>query len=134
MDTKIERLKEALVEQLTEARQRTRWLLSTVSEEDLYRQHAPIMSPLIWDYGHIGNYEELWLLERAFGKGLSNRVLYDTYDASLHPREERPSLDLLDREGADLYLDAVRGGCSKRSKLPTSKARIRCWEAASSTT
>jgi len=66
------------------------------------------MSPLIWDYGHIGNYEELWLLERAFGKGLSNRALYDMYDASLHPREERPSLDLLDRRGADFYLDAVR--------------------------
>jgi len=32
------------------------------------------------------------------------------YDASLHPREERPSLNLLDREGADLYLDAVREG------------------------
>jgi len=108
MDTKIERLKGVLVEQLTEARQRTRWLLSTVSEEDLYRQHDPIMSPPIWDYGHIGNYEELSLLERAFGKGLSNRALYDIYDASLHPREERPSLALLDREGADSYLDAVR--------------------------
>ena len=30
------------------------------------------------------------------------------YDASLHPREERPSLNLLDRKDADLYLDAVR--------------------------
>jgi hypothetical protein len=85
-----------------------RWLLSTVSDEDLSRQHDPIMSPLIWDYGHIGNYEELWLLEKAFGKSLSNRNLYDMYDASLHPREERPSLNLLDREGADQYLDAVR--------------------------
>src|SRR5215212_6942522 len=108
MDTKIERLKVVFVEQLTEARQRTRWLLSTVSEEDLYRQHDPIMSPPIWDYGHIGNYEELWLLERAFGKSLSERAIYDIYDASLHPREERPSLDLLDREGADVYLNAIR--------------------------
>lgn len=66
------------------------------------------MSPLIWDYGHIGNYEELWLLEKAFGKGLSDRDLYDMYDASLTPREERPSLNLLDRADADLYLDAVR--------------------------
>ena len=71
-------------------------------------QHDPIMSPLIWDYGHIGNYEELWLLERTFGKGLSERELYDMYDASLHPREERPSLNLLDRAGAGVYLDAVR--------------------------
>jgi hypothetical protein len=60
------------------------------------------------DYGHIGNYEELRLLGRAFGKSLSNRSLYDIYDASLHPREEHPSLNVLDREDADLYLDAVR--------------------------
>jgi len=108
MDTKVERLKEVLAKQLAEARRRTRWLLHEVSDENLYRQHDPIMSPLIWDYGHIGNYEELWLLERPFGKGLSNRTLYDIYDASLHPRDERPSLDLLDRGGADAYLDAVR--------------------------
>jgi iron(II)-dependent oxidoreductase len=43
-------------------------LLGTISDEDLAVQHNPIMSPLIWDYGHIGNYEELWLLERAFGR------------------------------------------------------------------
>ncbi|HET7270289.1 MAG TPA: DinB family protein, partial [Rubrobacter sp.] len=108
MDTCKAVAKDEIVRQLEEARQRTRWLLSTVSEEDLSHQHDPIMSPLIWDYGHIGNYEELWLLERAFGKSLSNRGLYDIYDASLHPREERPSLNLLDREDADVYLDAVR--------------------------
>jgi gamma-glutamyl hercynylcysteine S-oxide synthase len=108
MDTQRAVDKGRLAGQLQEARRRTRWLLRTISQEDLTRQHDPIMSPLIWDYGHIGNYEELWLLERAFGKGPSDRTLYDMYDASLHPREERPSLDLLDREGADLYLDAVR--------------------------
>jgi gamma-glutamyl hercynylcysteine S-oxide synthase len=39
---------------------------------------------------------------------LSKRELYDLYDASLHPREERPSLNLLDHNDADMYLDAVR--------------------------
>ena len=100
--------KENLVEKLTEARERTRWLLSTVSDEDLVRQHDEIMSPLIWDYGHIGNYEELWLLKRPFGRSLSERKLYDLYDASLTPRSQRPSLNLLDRAHADRYLDAVR--------------------------
>jgi len=108
MDTEREETRDILVEKLTEARERTRWLLETVSDEDLYRQHDAIMSPLIWDYGHIGNYEELWLLKRAFGKNLSNRELYDVYDASLTPRSERPSLAMLDRASADRYLDAVR--------------------------
>ncbi|QIN83822.1 ergothioneine biosynthesis protein EgtB [Rubrobacter tropicus] len=109
MDTKRAVQKEMLARRLEEARGRTRFLLGTVSDEDLAVQHDPIMSPLIWDYGHIGNYEELWLLEKAFGRGLSDRDLYDMYDASLHPREERPSLNLLDRADAGLYLDAVRG-------------------------
>ena len=100
--------KDALTRKLEEARERTRFLLGPVSEEDLVVQHNQIMSPLIWDYGHIGNYEELWLLQKAHGKILSKRELYDMYDASLHPREERPSLNLLDRKDADLYLDAVR--------------------------
>jgi gamma-glutamyl hercynylcysteine S-oxide synthase len=100
--------KDALARKLEEARKRTRFLLGPVSEEDLVVQHDQIMSPLIWDYGHIGNYEELWLLHKAHGKILSKRELYDMYDASLHPREERPSLNLLDRKDADLYLDAVR--------------------------
>src|ERR687886_270700 len=108
MDTRSAVAKDVLVEQLEEVRQRTRRLLKSVSGKDLSRQHDPIMSPLIWDYGHIGNYEELWLLERAFGKGLSSRELYDIYDASLTPRSERPSLNLLDRSSADRYLDAVR--------------------------
>ncbi|MDQ5826654.1 MAG: DinB family protein, partial [Chloroflexota bacterium] len=102
------KLKKDLAEKLTEARKRTRWLLETVSDEDLAAQHDPIMSPLIWDYGHIGNYEELWLLKRAFGRGLSDRELYDIYDASLTPRSERPSLEMLDRPLTDRYLDTVR--------------------------
>ena len=108
MDTKQREAKEVLIQRLVEARERTRWLLRTVSDEDLTAQHDPIMSPLIWDYGHIGNYEELWLLKRAFGKYLSGRELYDVYDASLTPRSERPSLAMLDRTSADRYLDAVR--------------------------
>jgi len=97
-----------IARRLGEARERTRLLLESVSDGDLAKQHAEFMSPLIWDYGHIGNYEELWLLNEAFGKTLSDRELFDIYDASIHPREERPSLDMLDREDAGKYLDAVR--------------------------
>ena len=108
MDTKHGVKKDVVVEGLKEARERTRFLLERISEEDLVTQHDPIMSPLIWDFGHIGNYEELWLLNKARGKRLSDRELYDMYDASLHTREERPSLNLLDWASANRYLDGVR--------------------------
>ena len=74
MDTYRSVAKRDLVRRLEVARERTRWLLGDVSDEDLEARHDPAMSPLIRDYGHIGNYEELWLLlERAFGKDLSEK-------------------------------------------------------------
>jgi gamma-glutamyl hercynylcysteine S-oxide synthase len=53
--------KNAIAEQLTEARERTLLLISGLSDEDLHRQHDPLMSPIIWDVGHIAHFEELWL-------------------------------------------------------------------------
>ena len=91
MDTRSAVANDELAGRLEESRQRTRWLLRAVSDEDLSRQHGPIMRTLIWDYGHIGNYEELWLLEKDFGKSLSNRDLYDIYDASLHSETNDPA-------------------------------------------
>src|SRR5215203_1557975 len=108
MNNRSGETKKDFIEGLEEARKRTRLLLASVSDEDLAAQHEPIMSPLIWDYGHIGNYEELWLLKQAVGRGLSDQELYDIYDASLTSRSERPSLAMLDRASAGRYLDAVR--------------------------
>ena len=116
METRSAVSKDVLAGKLEEARERTRFLLGSVSEDDLVAQHDQIMSPLIWDYGHIANYEELWLLQKAHGKVLSKRELYDMYDASLHPREERPSLNLLDRKDAEL------------SSTPFAKRSLRCWK------
>ena len=36
----------------------------SVSEEDLERVHSTLMSPLVWDLGHIAAFEDLWLAHR----------------------------------------------------------------------
>jgi hypothetical protein len=46
MDARKAVSKDGLARRLQEARERTRWLLRTVSDEDLARQHDEIMSPL----------------------------------------------------------------------------------------
>lgn len=109
MDTQKARLRQRIAAEIEEARQRTRYLLESVSDEDLQAQHDPVMSPLIWDYGHIGYYEDLWLLQSLVGRGLRNDEVDDIYDASQHSRDERPDLDLMDREQAEKFLDRVRG-------------------------
>ena len=50
-------------------RERTLALVAISSEEELERVHSPIMSPLVWDLGHIAAYEDLWLAHRHGGHG-----------------------------------------------------------------
>ena len=60
-------LKQTIADQLEAVRRRSLALLDPLPEPDLLRQHSPIMSPLVWDLAHVGNYEELWLLEAVAG-------------------------------------------------------------------
>jgi gamma-glutamyl hercynylcysteine S-oxide synthase len=76
---------------LEEARERTLSLVEPVSDEDLDRQHHPLMSPLVWDLGHIAAFEDLWVC-RQTRLELLLPELADLYDAAETPRAERVEL------------------------------------------
>ena len=59
--------KQHIARLLDEARARTLLLVSHLTDEDLHRQHDPLMSPIIWDIGHIAHFEELWLTKNLDG-------------------------------------------------------------------
>ena len=59
---------------------RWRWW-TRVSDEDLERVHSTLMSPLVWDLGHIAAFEDLWLVHRYGGRPLLRDELADVYDA-----------------------------------------------------
>ncbi|MDQ6838808.1 MAG: SUMF1/EgtB/PvdO family nonheme iron enzyme, partial [Actinomycetota bacterium] len=101
-------IKAAVVAQLDQARRRSLDLLAPLSDDDLLRQHSSIMSPLVWDLAHVGNYEELWLLRAVSGAGPIDPALDDVYDAFRHPRPDRPALALLGPTDARRYLGEVR--------------------------
>ncbi|MBX6389229.1 MAG: ergothioneine biosynthesis protein EgtB, partial [Frankia sp.] len=77
-------------------------------DDELVRQHSELMSPLVWDLAHVGNQEELWLVRALTGAGPLLPGIDDLYDASRHPRRERPSLPLLPPARARAYLGEVR--------------------------
>ncbi|MGH7647037.1 MAG: DinB family protein, partial [Gemmatimonadaceae bacterium] len=52
---------------LDEARARTLLLVEPLNEHDLHVQHDPLMSPVVWDLGHIAHFEELWLTRNLDG-------------------------------------------------------------------
>lgn len=93
---------------LSEARQRTRELISPLSIEDFHRQHDPLMSPIAWDVGHIGNFEELWGVRSLPGSGDVFPELDEMYDAVKNPRSTRDKLPLPNRQELDDYLDGIR--------------------------
>lgn len=99
---------EQVLSALDEARQRTLALVAHLSEEELERVHSPIMSPLVWDLGHIAAYEDLWIVHRHGGRELLRGDLAALYDAFETPRSVRGDIEILRPGPARRYLAEVR--------------------------
>jgi gamma-glutamyl hercynylcysteine S-oxide synthase len=52
---------------LLDARERTLLLVGPLPEAELLDQHNKLMSPIVWDLGHIAHFEELWLVRNLEG-------------------------------------------------------------------
>jgi iron(II)-dependent oxidoreductase len=93
---------------LDEARRHTLKLVEPLSEEQLNRVYDPILSPLIWDLGHIANFEELWLVQRIGGREPMRGDLGAFYDAIEQPRKIRGELPILRADEVRPYMEGVR--------------------------
>lgn len=93
---------------LSEVRQRTLALVAALSDAQLEAAHSPIMSPLVWDLGHIAAYEDLWLAHRHGGKPLLREDLAERYDAFETPRAVRAQIEILGTQDAKQYMREVR--------------------------
>ena len=99
---------EELAAGLDAARKRSLDLLAPLSRDVLVSQHSPLMSPLVWDLAHIGNYEDLWLVRQLGGAAVLAEI-DQLYDAFLQPRAQRPRLPLLSPAETREYIERVRG-------------------------
>src|SRR5437764_14436155 len=95
---------DVLVAELEAQRERTLRLIAHLSDADLERVIDPIMSPLVWDLGHIAAYEDLWLNARFAGEPLLHPELAAFYDAFETPRAVRGDIAILNRSDALAYL------------------------------
>ncbi len=93
---------------LRDARARTLAIVASISETDLERVHSTLMSPLVWDLGHIAAFEDLWMVHRFGGRPLLREDLADVYDAFETPRSGRGELPFLRPPEARAYLEQVR--------------------------
>ena len=93
---------------LAEARSRTLALVEGVSAGDVDRVHDPLMSPLVWDLGHIAAFEDLWLAQRTGGLPPLRPELAVVYDAAETPRADRGGLPYLKRDEALGFMTETR--------------------------
>src|SRR3982074_1762030 len=107
-DARHRNLKERIAGDLKEARNRTEELLAPIDDERLTTQYDQLMSPPVWDYAHIGVFEELWLVQRLSGAPPMDEELRVTYDAIETPRVVRGRRELLDGPRAGAYVRQVR--------------------------
>jgi hypothetical protein len=84
-------LKATLAERLDKARRHTLRLIEPLTDDQLNRVYNPILSPLIWDLGHIANFEELWLVQRIGGRDPLRGDLGELYDAIEQPARSAES-------------------------------------------
>ena len=101
-------LKQRIAARLDANRRETFRLLDPLDDDAVHRQDDPIMSPLVWDLGHVGNYEELWLLRTLGDTSFADDRLDQIYDAFDNPRWTRSQLPLLPRDDATRYIGEVR--------------------------
>ncbi len=97
-----------VLDALADTRARTLALVAHLDDDALENVHSPLMSPLVWDLGHIAAFEDLWIARHLGGQTLLRPDLADVYDAFETPRAERGELPYLRRAEALAYLDAVR--------------------------
>ncbi|RJL30098.1 ergothioneine biosynthesis protein EgtB [Bailinhaonella thermotolerans] len=115
-----ERVKERIAAELAGVRERSLGLtLRVLDGPELVAQHSPLMSPLVWDLAHVGNYEEQWLVRAAAGQDALRPEIDDLYDAFEHPRASRVTLPLLSPSESAAYIADVR------ARVLDSLARVR---------
>ncbi|MCH8985827.1 MAG: ergothioneine biosynthesis protein EgtB [Acidobacteria bacterium] len=107
--TAIATRRSLLEAQLTTVRSGTFRMTDALTDDDLHRQFDPLMSPIVWDMGHIANFEEFWLLRKIAGREARDPVLDDLYNPFDNPRWVRGGLPILERKEATDYLNNVRG-------------------------
>jgi iron(II)-dependent oxidoreductase len=88
-----DRIRDRLARRLVDARERTFQLVAPLADDDLQRQHDPLMSPVLWDLGHIAAFEELWLTRNLDGT-IEFTEMPGLYNPFEHPRRVRGQLRL----------------------------------------
>ncbi len=93
-----------LSEAVFDARARTLALVADLSDDQLFGPRLPTVNPLHWEIGHIGWFQESWILRHALGRPPIREDGDRLYDSSAIPHDVRWDLPLPSRGRTIEYL------------------------------
>ena len=101
-----ENLRERIIKQFAETRERTLQLFELADEAVLHESPGFGFRPILWHLAHIGAFEEYWILQKINGDQMLSEIYHRIFDPIKTPRESSKNLpskaEMLD------YLDKVR--------------------------
>lgn len=97
----------ALVESLLDARQQTLARVQDLDEKQLLGPRLVIVNPPLWELGHVGWFQEYWVLRHAASRPPLRPDGDALYDSSRVPHDLRWDLPLPSREDTLTYLATV---------------------------
>src|SRR6185503_15258744 len=83
-------------------------IVAPLTDEELRLQHDPLMSPILWDLGHIAHFEELWLTRNLDGP-IEFVEMPGIFNPFEHPRSKRGALPLPGLRECRGIMDEIRG-------------------------
>jgi len=96
-----------LVSALTDARRRTCDLIRDLTEEQLRMPMLPTNNPVVWELGHVGWFQEHWVLRHARGEAPLLAHADSLYDSAAVAHDTRWDLPLPALKDTLHYLDSV---------------------------
>jgi iron(II)-dependent oxidoreductase len=97
-----------LVTWVREARQRTLELTVDLREDQLLGPRLAIVNPFLWEIGHVGWFQEYWVLRHALGEAPLRADGDRLYDSAKVPHDDRWDLPLPSRQETLAYIREVR--------------------------
>jgi iron(II)-dependent oxidoreductase len=97
-----------LAAMVADARQRLFDLVSDLSDEALMGPKLSIVNPLLWEIGHVGWFQEKWVLRHAGGRSPLRRDGDSLWDSIAIAHDTRWDLPLPSRRDTFRYLEDVR--------------------------
>ena len=96
-----------LAPMLTDARTRTLALVEDLTDDQLTGPRLPIVSPLLWEIGHVAWFQEYWVLRHLRGEDPLRKDGDSLYDSAHVPHDDRWTLPLPSRAETLRYMEQV---------------------------